>query len=108
MAVTHTALDSIEKLDGLIERSNREPLLIFKHSSSCGISAMVIRRMDEVDAEVNVLVVQDARDVSDAIEERTGIRHESPQAIILKNGEAIYYSSHYSINPQAIMAELNS
>jgi thioredoxin 1 len=69
---------------------------------------MVIRRMDELDAEVNVLVVQDARDVSDAVVERTGIRHESPQAIILKNGEAIYYASHYSISPQAIQAELNS
>jgi bacillithiol system protein YtxJ len=106
MPVTFIQLDSIEKLDDLFARSESAPVVIFKHSSSCGVSAMIYRRMTEVDAEVNIVVVQTARDVSNEIVERTGIRHESPQVIILRNGEPTYQTSHYSITPEAIEAEL--
>ena len=106
MPVTFVQLDSIEKLDDLFTRSDSTPVVIFKHSSSCGVSSMIYRRMTELDAEVNIVVVQDAREVSNEIVERTGIRHETPQAIVLRNGEPIYQASHYSITPEAIEVEL--
>jgi bacillithiol system protein YtxJ len=106
MAATFKQLDSIEKLDDLFARSADAPVVIFKHSSSCGVSSMIYRRMTELDAEVNIIVVQTARDVSNEIVERTGIRHETPQAIVLRNGEPIYQASHYSIAPEAIEVEL--
>jgi bacillithiol system protein YtxJ len=106
MPVRFIQLDSIEKLDDLFARSENAPVVIFKHSSSCGVSAAIYRQMADLDAEVNIVVVQAARDVSNEIVERTGIRHESPQVIILKNGEPIYQASHYSISPGAIEVEL--
>lgn len=108
MPATFAQLDSIEKLDDLFTRSHNAPVVIFKHSSSCGVSAGIHRQMNELDAEVNVVVVQNARNVSNEIAERTGIRHETPQAIILRNGEAVHYASHYSINPGEIQAELKN
>lgn len=108
MPATFAQLDSIEKLDDLFARSHNAPVLIFKHSSSCGVSAGIQRQMKELDAEINIVVVQTARDISNEIAERTGIRHETPQAIILRNGEAVHYASHYSINPWEIEAELKN
>lgn len=108
MSATFAQLDSIEKLDDLFARSENAPVVIFKHSSSCGVSSMIYRRMTQLDAEVNIVIVQDARGVSNEIVERTGIRHETPQAIIVRNGEPIYQASHYSIKPEAIEVELKN
>jgi bacillithiol system protein YtxJ len=99
-------LDSIEKLDDLFTRSHREPVLIFKHSSTCGISSMVYRRLNEYDGEINLIVVQEDRDISEALADRTGVRHQSPQAIVLKNGKASYKASHYEIGAENIAAEM--
>jgi bacillithiol system protein YtxJ len=52
------------------------------------------------------VVVQHSRSVSNAIAERTGIRHESPQAILLKGGEVVYHASHYDVTAEDIEAGL--
>ena len=95
-------LDSIEKLDELFEKSNETPVLIFKHSLTCPISTDVSAQMSVVDSDVNLVIVQTARNISNEIEKRTNILHESPQAIILKNGEPIFNASHYRITAEAI------
>src|SRR5437764_33033 len=95
-------VDTIEKLEKLIESSGETPVLIYKHSSTCGISGFVYDDVANVEAEVNVIIVQTARDVSNEIEARTGIRHQSPQAIILKDGKPIYHASHYDISADDI------
>ena len=93
-------LDSVEKLEALFERSNEKPVLLFKHSVTCPISTGVYREMAGVDAEINLVVVQTARAISNAIAERTGIRHESPQAIVLKDARPVYHASHYDITAE--------
>lgn len=90
-------LDSHEKLDELFEASHRQPVIIFKHSNSCGISAGVYREVESVDADVNLVIVQKNREISNAVSQRTGIRHESPQAIVLVNGAPVYHASHWDI-----------
>lgn len=92
-------LDSAEKLDALFNASHRRPVVIFKHSTSCGISAGVYREVEAVDADVNLVVVQRNRDISNEISHRTGIRHESPQAIVIANGSPVYHASHWDIEP---------
>jgi thioredoxin 1 len=64
--------------------------------------------MIDLNAEINVVVVQTSRDVSAAIEEKTGVVHQTPQAMILRNGEAVYEASHYAVTPEAIAAELEN
>ena len=89
-------------LDALVERSHREPVILFKHSLTCPISAFAYRQMKQMGAEVALIVIQQARDVSRAVETVTGIRHESPQAIILRNGKAAWSASHYDIKADTV------
>lgn len=95
-------LDTIEKLDELFEKSKETPVLIFKHSLTCGISADVSSQMSIIDSDVNLVIVQMSRHISDEIEKRTNILHESPQAIILKNGVPVFNASHYRITADTI------
>jgi bacillithiol system protein YtxJ len=89
-------------LDGLFERSNAEPVLLFKHSNSCPISARAYRQMQEVKTPVSIVVIQESRDLSRDIETRTGVRHETPQALILRNGRAVWAISHFDISADAV------
>ena len=90
-------LDNTEQLEKLFESSHQKPVILFKHSTTCPISANVFEDVSQTDATIYLIVVQEARNVSNAIAEKTGIRHESPQAIVLRNGEAIYHASHYDV-----------
>ncbi|HEV2859896.1 MAG TPA: bacillithiol system redox-active protein YtxJ [Pyrinomonadaceae bacterium] len=89
-------------LEELFARSNEEPVLIFKHSNSCPISAQAYRQMKQYKGDVSLIVVQQARDVSQAIEQRTGLRHESPQALILRGGRVVWNASHFDITAAAV------
>ena len=95
-------LDSEERLESLFLASHARPVILFKHSNSCGISRGVFNEVSQINGEVNLIVVQDARNVSNLLAERTGIRHESPQAIVLKQGEPVYHASHYDITAEDI------
>ncbi|MGD9564283.1 MAG: bacillithiol system redox-active protein YtxJ [Pyrinomonadaceae bacterium] len=99
---------SSETLDGLFEHSHRAPVLLFKHSSSCGISAHIFEELKAVETEIHVVVVQSQREISNAIERRTGHRHQSPQAFVIRDGKAVYHASHYGIDPAAIVEHLES
>ncbi len=106
MPPTYINLDTIEKLDALIAASAERPVFIFKHSDTCGISAHILEQLNEIDGEINILVVQHDRDVSNAVVERLGIRHASPQAFVLKDGKPIYHATHYGIDPDEIAKHL--
>jgi len=98
-------IEDIKVLDSIIELSQQKPLTIFKHSTRCGISSFVLKNFerslpDELKSS-NQLYYLDLiayRNISKAIEERFDVRHESPQVIVIKKGEAIYNASHYGID----------
>jgi bacillithiol system protein YtxJ len=100
-------LNSIEKLEELFEKSNKTPVVLFKHSVTCPISTGVYTEVSEVESDVNLVIVQKARDISNAIANKTGIRHESPQAIVLKNGKPVYHASHYDITAEDVENSLD-
>lgn len=106
MSANFINIESLDSLNALFERSYRQPVVIFKHSNSCGISAHIMEQIAEVDDEVNVVVVQTNRDISNAVETRTGHRHQSPQAFVIRDGKAVYHATHYGIDPDAIDASL--
>jgi bacillithiol system protein YtxJ len=99
-------LDSITKLDDLIKLSSEKPVVLFKHSITCPISTDASNQMSIVNGDVNIVIVQTSREISNAIEERTNIRHQSPQAIILKDGKPIFQASHYDITADTIEKHL--
>lgn len=107
MKARFNEIHTTDELDALVEKSNEHSVIIFKHSTTCPISHGVYREVSNADADINLIVVQNARSVSTAIAEKTGIRHESPQAIVLKNGEVIYHASHYDITASDVENHLN-
>ena len=106
MEANFVNVDSVDSLDRLFAESHEKPVVLFKHSTTCGISAGVYREVGQVAADINIVVVQTHREVSNVIAERTGIRHQSPQAIVLRDGRPVYHASHYDIEAQHIEAEI--
>ena len=100
--VTINRVDSIAKLDDLFDRSHAGPVVLFKHSNRCGISSHVLEMVGDLDGELNVVVIQENRNLSNEITARTGYTHQSPQAFVLKDGKPVYHATHYGIDPNRI------
>ncbi len=102
------SLDSLSKLDALDERSFFCDVLIFKHSTSCPISHIAKRRIEDDWNEENMLIepyyidLKAYRDVSNAIAEKYMVHHESPQVLIIRKGECLYDASHLDIRLEEI------
>jgi bacillithiol system protein YtxJ len=101
-------IDNKETLDKLITDSKVKPVVIFKHSNSCGISSAAYREMEKLEAQVNLLEVQSARDVSRELATITGIRHETPQVIVFRDGKAVWNASHFDVKAGAVLKALES
>jgi len=106
-------LTSEEQLEELKKESATQPVLIFKHSTRCSISASTLNRLERnwsADDMKNVkayyLDLLNFRSVSNAIESVLGVEHQSPQAILIKNGKASWNASHYDISYDDIKAAI--
>lgn len=102
MKANFVELHETAKLEEILQISCKRPVVLFKHSNTCSISADVFAEISSVDSTVWLVVVQDARNISNEIAEKTGIRHESPQVIVIKDGKPIYHASHYDITSQDV------
>jgi bacillithiol system protein YtxJ len=108
-------LTSIEDLDQLTAESATKPALILKHSNRCNICHVVLNRIernwndeDEQKVVPYFLDLLAHRGVSNAIAERFGVEHESPQVLLIRDGKCIYSASHSGINYSDIMAEVEN
>lgn len=94
-------LDTPEDLDRAVEASHEKPVVIFKHSATCPISAAANSSMNRIASEDDLLVyrlvVQSARALSNDIAQRFGVRHESPQALVLVDGGIEAHASHFGV-----------
>ena len=101
-----TSVTDAEALDELLARSHEAPVVLFKHSTSCPISSRAHSQMSKVSTgvagQISLVVVQRASELSRRVAEQTGIRHESPQAIVLRNGQAVWSASHFDITTEAV------
>jgi bacillithiol system protein YtxJ len=97
-------LSTIEDFHAALKYSHNQPVLLFKHSTRCSISSSAISRLkrnwkgDQVNIKPFYLDLINHRDVSKEIEITLDVEHQSPQMIILKNGESIFHSSHMDID----------
>ncbi|MES2556592.1 MAG: bacillithiol system redox-active protein YtxJ [Bacteroidota bacterium] len=105
-------LTTSAQLHDLMEQSEEVPVLLFKHSTSCSISALAKNRFEQKwNAEPNecVCVYLDLlsyRALSNEIETLTGVMHQSPQAILIKNKRVVYEDSHTGISAATILTLL--
>ena len=98
-----TPLTEISDIDAAIAESRQRPVLVFKHSRYCGVSAEALDELQShiastpADVAYRVVTVQTHRPVSDAVAQRLGLRHETPQAILLRDGKIVWNASHFRI-----------
>jgi len=94
-------LDTKEQWYDLLALSHKQAVYIFKHSSRCGISSMVLSRFEkqlkEREETYFHLHIQGSRSLSDWLAEELKIRHESPQLIVLKEAKVVAYDSHHAL-----------
>ncbi|MDB9723608.1 bacillithiol system redox-active protein YtxJ [Polaribacter sp.] len=97
-------LTSIEQLEIIKNQSNTGAVLIFKHSTRCGISRMVIKQFEKLftadheNLKVYYLDLLNYRNISDEVGYNFQVIHASPQLIIVRNGTAVYNASHEDIS----------
>lgn len=106
-------LEHIAQVEQIKAESMKQPVIIFKHSTRCSISAMVWDRLKRnwKNEDFNrvtpyYLDLITYRTVSDFIAKEFGVYHESPQVIIVKNGQASYDNSHMGISYQEILNQV--
>jgi len=102
-----------DDLEQLMARSKTDPILIFKHSTQCPISGQAYEDFIEFtktvpDLVYGVVLVIENRNLSNSIAERFGVRHQSPQVLLIKDGRSLWHASHWSINSDALSDALKS
>jgi bacillithiol system protein YtxJ len=100
-------LNSEEQIADIKQKSTTVPQVIFKHSTRCSTSAMVLNRIERSALPDNIdfyfLDLISHRAVSNKIAEDFHVFHESPQILLIKNGECIYDESHMGIDASEIV-----
>jgi bacillithiol system protein YtxJ len=89
------------QIEDLVKESFEKPVAIFKHSTTCSISQMSKLKLENTwDLEIDAyyLDLLSFRPISKFIAEKFSVHHESPQMILIHNGECVYDDSHFDIN----------
>ena len=96
----------MDQLDALSSVSATKPVIIFKHSTRCGISAMVLRQFTKSydlpleQMQPYILDLLSYREISNEIAIRFQVLHQSPQLLVIKNGSAVHVASHCDRHPR--------
>ena len=95
-------LTTMSELDKIKEDSYQNPQFIFKHSTRCSISKMVLSRFESTNysasLSVYLLDLLNYRDLSSQIADDFNVKHESPQLLVIKDDECYKHSSHTTIH----------
>lgn len=97
----YTQITKQEDFDQVWENSANHPVIVFKHSITCPISANAFEEfksyMEDAEEEAHYLIVSEVRDVSNQIAETTNIQHQSPQILLIKDKNVVWDASHTKI-----------
>lgn len=99
------ALNELSQLEDIVKESNEQAVLIYKHSTRCGISSMALDRLERTwdhesgkKIKAYYLDLLAFREVSNAVAEKFAVYHQSPQVILIKEGKAVFDDSHMAIS----------
>ncbi len=100
-------LTDIEQISTIIEESQQEAVLIFKHSTRCSISSTALARLERAwnleNARAYYLDLIAFRPISNALAEQFEVEHQSPQVLIIKDGQCVYHESHWDISFEGML-----
>lgn len=101
--------DSLQQLQDIIHKSYTHRVFIFKHSTRCSVSSIAKLRLEDhwdqslsENSEVFLLDVISNRDISKEVADYFQVHHESPQILIIENGECTHDASHFDITVEEI------
>lgn len=102
-------ITSIEVWRELLGNSKEQPFLLFKFSTTCISSLSAIKEVRALETELPkyIVIVQKDRPVSNAVEKDLGVKHESPQLLILKDEKGIWQATHYKIKKSLLTEAIN-
>jgi bacillithiol system protein YtxJ len=107
-------IQSVEDWNSTYEASGGKQLVVFKHSTTCPVSANALNEFESYlngkpnpDTDYVLVKVIESRPVSNKIAEDTGVKHESPQIILVKNREKVWSASHWAVTTEHITAVLD-
>jgi bacillithiol system protein YtxJ len=96
-----------EQLKQIISKSQNRTQVIFKHSTRCSISSVAFQRLQKSDQPADIdfyfLDLIAYRGLSNRVADVFKVHHESPQVLVIKDGECIYDESHLSISMDEII-----
>lgn len=102
-------LTTESQLEEITKKSFEKIQVVFKHSTRCSISSVSMNKfvknynVPKEDADLYYLDLLNYRSVSDEVGYKFQVIHQSPQVLVIKNGEAVYDASHYSIQTDKIL-----
>ena len=102
-------LTDTNELEQIDELSKTQAVAIYKHSTRCAISSVAINRLERHNKEQDKLTwyyldVLKFRDISNAVAQRYQVSHESPQVLLIRNGQCVYHVSHYDIYYEDVLS----
>ena len=100
------SIEDNSALDRFLADANGGAVVILKHSNTCGVSSRAYGEMSSFEGPVGLITVQDARAVSNEIERRTGVPHETPQLLILRNDKVVFTASHFQVKAATVQEEI--
>jgi bacillithiol system protein YtxJ len=99
-------IETEQQLQEVLNEHSRDTVLLFKHSTQCPVSAAAYDQVQKFERESDVPIylirVIEERPVSNAVAEQFGIKHESPQAIVLRGGAVKWHASHWDVTRDAL------
>lgn len=106
-------LNREDQIQEIIEASKQKPVVIFKHSTSCSISATAKGRLERQWAAADAAAIQPYyldllafRPVSNLVAHTFDIEHESPQLLLIRDGKCVYDASHMGIRLEEVKKHL--
>ena len=103
-------LSEIQEKEEYQDLLDKDRAILLKHSNTCPVSAKAYEEVqsfcEDVDIPCHYVVVQESRELSNYVEESLGIKHESPQVFLFKDGDVKWHDSHYLITEDNLKTEL--
>ncbi|WP_391207847.1 bacillithiol system redox-active protein YtxJ [Psychrobacillus sp. L4] len=108
--MAYEEVTSVSQWKDILEQSKKQPVLLLKHSTTCPVSAHAFGEFTSFDSPIKTYLVKviESRPVSNEIGNDLAIRHESPQAFLIANGESVWNASHWKITKKDLAKAVES
>jgi bacillithiol system protein YtxJ len=106
-------INDLLTMDEFFEKSHHEPVLLFKHNTTCSVSAFAFLQLtsflENYPGKIlcGMVFIQQSREISDMVASRLDVSHQCPQALLIRNSQAVWHDSHNNITQQNLFMRFN-